>query len=135
MIDRPQVCVGAIAVRDRELLMVRRGRGPAGGTWSLPGGRIELRETAAEAVVREVLEETGLGAVCGPLVGWIELIEVQHHVVVLDFEVTVLGDDEPIAGDDAAEVEWVPLHQVTERRLSDGLAEFLADHGIIDLFA
>ena len=135
MTGRPETCVGAIAVRDDELLLVRRGHGPAGGSWSLPGGRIEWGETAAEAVLRELAEETGLEAVCGRLVGWFELIEAEHHVVVLDFEVTVIGDDRPAASDDAAEAEWVPLHEVTERRLSDGLAEFLADHGVIELIA
>jgi ADP-ribose pyrophosphatase YjhB (NUDIX family) len=132
---RPEVCVGAVAVRDGSLLMVRRGHGPAGGTWSLPGGRIEGGETTAEALVREVAEETGLAVLCGPFVGWAELIDEEHHVVVLDFEVVVLDDGLPAAGDDAAEAEWVPLDRVVERRLSPGLAEFLADHGVIDVIA
>jgi ADP-ribose pyrophosphatase YjhB (NUDIX family) len=129
------VCVGAVVVRDGALLMVRRGHGPAGGTWSLPGGRIEHGETAAEALVREIGEETGLTVVCGPFVGWAELIEPDAHVVVLDFEATVLGDDRPHAADDAAEAEWVPLDRVVDRRLSPGLVEFLADHQVIDLIA
>jgi ADP-ribose pyrophosphatase YjhB (NUDIX family) len=115
--------------------MVRRGHGPAGGTWSLPGGRIEGGETTAEALVREVAEETGLAVLCGPFVGWAELIDEEHHVVVLDFEVVVLGDERPAAGDDAAEAEWVPLDRVVDRRLSPGLAEFLADHGVVDVIA
>ncbi len=130
---RPEICVGGVAVRDGGLLMIRRGHGPAGGRWSVPGGRIEWGETAAEAVVREVAEETGLAVVCGPLLGWAELIDDDSHFVVLDFEVTPLGTDEPEAGDDAAEAAWIDLDQVTELRLVDGLAEFLSDHGIIDL--
>lgn len=130
---RPEVAVGAVAVRDEELLMIRRGHGPAAGRWSVPGGRIELGETAAQALVREVVEETGLAVVCGPLIGWAELISEQAHFVVLDFEATVIDDADPVAGSDAAEVEWVPLGEVAERRLVPGLAEFLADHGIIDL--
>jgi 8-oxo-dGTP diphosphatase len=132
---RPEICVGAVVVRDGALLMVRRGHGPAGGTWSLPGGRIEGGETTAEALVREVAEETGLVVVCGPFVGWAELFEDEAHVVVLDFEAVVLGDGLPTAGDDAAEVEWVPLDEVVDRRLSPGLAEFLADHQVIDVIA
>jgi 8-oxo-dGTP diphosphatase len=127
------VAVGAIAVRDGALLMIRRGHGPAGGRWSVPGGRIEWGELAAEALVREVREETGLSCLCGPLVGWAEVVEGEHHVVILDFEATVIDDGEPVAGDDAAEAAWVPLHEVTELRLVDGLAAFLADHGVIDL--
>jgi 8-oxo-dGTP diphosphatase len=131
--DRPEVAVGAIAVRDGALLMIRRGHGPASGRWSVPGGRIERGELAAEALVREVKEETGLDAICGPLVGWTELLDGDDHFVVLDFEVTIVDDGDPVAGSDAAEVAWVALHEVSELRLTDGLAEFLADHGVIEL--
>jgi 8-oxo-dGTP diphosphatase len=86
----------------------------------------------AEAVVRELREETAVDGVCGPLIGWVERIDDDHHFVILDFEVTVLDRAEPVAGDDAAEAAWVDLHEVAELRLVDGLAEFLADHGIID---
>jgi ADP-ribose pyrophosphatase YjhB (NUDIX family) len=125
--------VGAVVVRDGELLMIRRGHGPAGGTWSLPGGRIEHGETAAEALVREVGEETGVEVVCGPFLGWAEIIAEGSHAVVLDFEATALGGGRPTAGDDAAEADWVPLDRVIDLRLSPGLAEFLADHQVIDV--
>ena len=127
----PQVCVGAIAVADDRLLMVRRGRGPAAGEWSVPGGRVESGECLAEAVVRELAEETGIEGVCAGLVGWVERIDDDHHFVILDFAVTVLDPVEPTAGDDAAEAEWVPVGDVAERQLVEGLAEFLHEHGII----
>jgi mutator protein MutT len=129
--DGPVVAVGAVVVVDDRLLLIRRGRGPAAGEWSVPGGRVEGGETLAEAVVRELAEETGVEAVCGPLVGWVERISDEHHFVILDFWATLLDDRPPVAGDDAAEVEWVPLSDVAERRLVDGLAEFLHHHGII----
>jgi ADP-ribose pyrophosphatase YjhB (NUDIX family) len=90
--------------------------------------------------VREVAEETGLECVCGELLGWVEIIgdgegqEVEHHFVVLDFVATVLEHGEPVAGDDAAEVRWVPVGDVLELNLVDGLAEFLHEHGILDAF-
>ena len=131
---RPIVAVGAIVVDHDRLLLVRRGRGPAAGGWSVPGGRVEAGETLAEAVTRELREETGLDGVCGPLIGWVERFPDDEHYVILDFEVTIVGEDQPVAGDDAAEVAWVDLHQVAELPLVEGLAEFLGDHGIIATF-
>ena len=133
----PQVCVGAVVVRDDCLLLVRRGRGPAAGEWSVPGGRVETGETLAEAVVREVAEETGLDVVCDELIGWVERIDPDHHFIIFDFGATPVGAAEaaPRAGDDAAEVAWVPLNDLGSLRLVDGLAEFLASNGVIDVFA
>ena len=132
--DRPILAVGAVVVDHDRLLLVRRGHGPAAGTWSVPGGRVEVGETLAEAVTRELREETNLEGVCGPLLGWVERFEVEGHYVILDFEVTLVGEDQTVAGDDAAEAAWVELHEVAEMALIDGLAEFLHDHGIIATF-
>jgi 8-oxo-dGTP diphosphatase len=127
----PQLCVGAIVIDDDQLLMIRRGHGPAAGEWSVPGGRVEPGETLAEAVVRELLEETGVVGVCGELVGWVERIGDDAHYVILDFRVVTLEATEPVAGDDAAEAAWVPLGEVTSLRLVEGLAEFLHDNDIL----
>jgi 8-oxo-dGTP diphosphatase len=132
---RPEVCVGAVSVDDDHILLIRRGRGPAQGTWSVPGGRVELGETLAEAVVRELLEETGLEGVCDSLVGWVERIGADYHYVILDFWVTIVTVADPVAGSDAAEVAWVPLGEVAELTLAEGLAEFLHDHGILSAFS
>ncbi|MGI9080228.1 MAG: NUDIX hydrolase [Acidimicrobiales bacterium] len=128
---RPEVCVGAVAVAEEKLLLIRRGRGPAAGAWSVPGGRVEAGETLAEAVLRELTEETALEGVCDGLVGWVERMGPDHHYVILDFAVTILETANPQAGDDAVEAEWVPLDEVAHRRLADGLAEFLHEHGIV----
>jgi ADP-ribose pyrophosphatase YjhB (NUDIX family) len=124
------VAVGAVAVHDDRLLLVRRGRGPATGEWSVPGGRVEGGESLHAAVVREVLEETGLEVVVDRFLGWVERIGPEHHFVILDFAVTVLAGD-LLAGDDAAEVAWVPFGELSERRLVDGLYEFLFDVGVL----
>ena len=132
---RPEICVGAIAVDDGNLLLVRRGRGPAAGEWSVPGGRVEPGETLVEAVVRELLEETAVEGVCEEMIGWVERIGDGYHFVILDFRVNVLPGAEPVAGDDAVEAAWVPLHDVAELNVVEGLVEFLHDHGLIEVIA
>ena len=134
----PSLSVGAIVVDDDRLLLVRRAHAPAAGTWAVPGGRVEAGETLAEAVTRELRKETGMEGVCGPLIGWTELVpdsDVEHHLVILDFEVSLLDAAEPVAASDALDARWVPVGDVAEMRLAPGLAEFLHDHGIIPTFA
>jgi 8-oxo-dGTP diphosphatase len=135
VIDRAQVCVGAIAIEGEQLLLIRRGHGPAAGEWSVPGGRVEPGELLAEAVVRELREETGLEGVCAAFIGWVERIGEDFHHVILDFNVTLLEGTDPVAGDDAVEAAWVPLAEVAELNLVDGLAEFLHEHGILEVIA
>lgn len=134
-VSSPQLCVGAVAVDGERLLLVRRAQTPASGCWSVPGGRVERGETLAEAVVREVAEETGLEVVCGEFLGWVERIADNGHYVILDFSVTLLDRVEPRPGGDASEAAWVPLSDVAELPLADGLAEFLHDHAILDVYA
>ncbi len=128
----PQLCVGAIAVRDEHLLLIRRAQAPGEGLWSLPGGRVEAGETLAEAVVRETAEETGIAVVCEQLVGWVERFTDADHFVILDFRATPLDRADPAAASDAMDARWVPLWQVSELALVDGLLDFLADHQVID---
>ena len=137
-VTRPEVAVGAIAVHDDSLLLVRRGRGPSKGDWSVPGGRVEPGETLYEAVVREAYEETGLEVVVDRFLGWVERIgpadesTPDYHFVILDFAVTVLEPDQPpVPGDDATDVAWVPIPELAERRLAPGLHDALHDMGVV----
>jgi 8-oxo-dGTP diphosphatase len=130
----PVVAVGAVCVHDDALLLVRRGRGPAAGEWSVPGGKVEAGETLHEAVVRETAEETGVEVVVDRFLGWVERMgdEGEYHFVILDFAVTPLDPtDAPVAGDDAAEAVWVPRHEVSDLRLVTGLYEFLRDVDVL----
>jgi len=127
-----EVAVGAVVVDRGRLLLVKRGRGPGLGEWSVPGGRVEPGETLAEAVEREVAEETGLTVRCGPFVGWVERIGSAHHFVIMDFRAELIGSDQATAGDDAADVAWVDLGHVADMGLVAGLLDFLTDHQIID---
>ncbi len=113
--------------------MIQRGSGASRGRWSLPGGHLEGGETAAEGVVRELKEETGVNGLCGAFLGWAEHIAEHAHYVILNFEAVVLDETPPTPGSDELAADWVPVWRVPELELTEGLAEFLADHGIIDL--
>lgn len=132
MTPQPRMAVGAVIVEDDALLMIRRANEPGAGRWSLPGGRVDWGETLAHAVVREVLEETGVECVIGELLGWVERITEEFHYVIFDFVAQPLSFEDPVAGDDALEVAWVPLNEVDQLDLVEGLAEFLGEHGIIE---
>ena len=108
----------------------------------MPGGHVEMGETLHEAIVREVLEETGLEVVVDRYLGYVERMGAepdnpdlgQYHFVILDFAVTVLDPTQPpVAGDDAAEVAWVPTGEVSDLRLVQGVYEFLTEFGVLEV--
>lgn len=130
---RPEVCVGGIVVHEERLLLVRRGRGAGLGLWSIPGGRVEPGERMADAVEREVLEETGLPVTTERWVGWVERLGPDHHFVIHDFFASLAAGVQPEsarAGDDASDVRW---HRISDLRtagdLVPGLLDFLVEHG------
>lgn len=108
----PQVGIGIVLMRGDEVLLVKRGRAPALGQWSLPGGAQELGETAEACARRELLEETGLAAGPVHMVAHVDSIHhdaagrVQYHYTILDFAAHYVAG-EPVAGDDVSEVAWV----------------------------
>jgi 8-oxo-dGTP diphosphatase len=134
-VSGPEVAVGAVAVQSGRILLVRRGHGPAAGTWSVPGGRVHAGETLHEAVVREVAEETHLHVVVERFLGWVERIDDAPdgaHFVILDFAVTPLEPEAaPRADDDALEAAWVLLGDLPDYRLAPGLLEFLEESGAL----
>jgi mutator protein MutT len=100
-------CVGAV-VHDAtgRLLLIRRATDPGRGQWSLPGGRVEPGETDAEAVIRELREETGLEVVPGKLVGSVERPARTGIYLIFDYSARVAGGVLH-AGDDASDARWV----------------------------
>ena len=129
-----EISVGAVVVHDGRLLLIRRGRGVAAGLWSLPGGRVEFGETLAQAVAREVAEETGLDVTVGEFLGWVERMgqDPPYHYVILDFAATPAGPDlNLVAADDASAALWVPLAEVARFDLVMGLGEFLNEVGVL----
>jgi 8-oxo-dGTP diphosphatase len=130
MPDRPRVAVGAIVVRDGALLMVRRAKDPARGLWTVPGGHLEHGEHLADAVRREVAEETGLEVEVRDLMGIFEVVG-DPHFVILDFVALAGGDSSPRPGDDVSEVRWVPLADVARLDCTPRFVETLRGWGVL----
>jgi len=136
--DRYPVCgVGAIVLEKGALLLVRRDRDPSRGQWSLPGGRVEWGESLREGLAREVREETAIDIDVEGFAGIAERIvpddagNVEFHYVILDFWAKPRTHNAR-AGDDAAEVRWVPVGELTDLPLTPGLFEFLQDRGVLE---
>ncbi len=116
----PRVGVGVVVVREGRVLLVRRGRPPHAGRWSIPGGLQRLGETVEEAARREVAEETGLALGTLHLVAVVDLIErdaegrVRRHYTLVDYAARA-EPGRPRAASDAAELGWMPPAEALRR--------------------
>lgn len=121
----PLLGVGALIFKDNQVLLVERGKPPLQGYWSLPGGLVETGECLEDAVVREVLEETGLIVNAGRLATVFERImpdtagQCEYHYVLVDFYCTVSGGILQ-AGDDSKSARWFDLADVPALLLTKG---------------
>lgn len=127
---RPVAAASIACWRGDRVLLVRRGRAPLAGLWSLPGGRIESGETARAAALRELAEETGCTAAIAGLVD-------VHDILVRDaggrlaaqFVLTVFAArwtaGEPVAGDDAAAAAWFDAAAIDALTTTERLADFV----------
>ena len=120
--DRPYVGVGVIVFRDQEVLLVKRNKDPNKGHWSIPGGRQMLGETISEAAQRELLEETGVKVDPLLLVDVVDAIipdaegKLKYHYTLVDYMGQwKTGESRP--GDDAQEVRWVHLNELSSYSL------------------
>ncbi len=124
------VAVAAIVFDDDgRVLVVERGRPPGQGLWSVPGGRVELGEALADAVVREVREETGIDIEVGPLAEVVERVSPTEagtfHYVILDYVARPRHAAVPVAGDDVTAARWVGLDELAALPVTEGLREVI----------
>jgi 8-oxo-dGTP diphosphatase len=126
-------CVGAVIKDDAgRLLLIRRGHEPGKGLWSVPGGRIEDGESDADALVREVLEETGLLVTPGRLIGTVRRPSGTAGSVfdIRDYTAEVTGGT-LIPGDDADEGMWAGPGELDSLPMAPGLLEALRSWGTL----
>ena len=116
--------VGAVIFRGEEVLLVLRGQEPALGSWSLPGGLVELGETLEEALQRELTEEVGLAVQILGITAVLDRIYrdpqggIPYHYVLVDF----LCDYEAGAlrpGSDVTDARFTPLPELDRHDLPE----------------
>src|SRR4051794_2374681 len=130
----PEVpCVGAVVHDARgRLLLIRRGHAPSAGLWSVPGGRMEPGETEAEAVVREVAEETGLRVRPERVLGRVRIDGDGVVFTVTDWTCALTDPDpRPVAGDDAADVVFVDAAGLATLDMAPGVLTALSGWGLL----
>ena len=127
---RPALGVSALVWHDSRVLLVRRGRPPLKGLWSLPGGHVEFGESLEQAVGREVREETGLDIGALRRIDVVEIIgnvgtpSPHHHVLIVfaaELRAGILA-----AGDDAAEARFVAPAEFDELPMTDDTRRLVA---------
>jgi 8-oxo-dGTP diphosphatase len=122
--DRPWLGVGGLVFQDDKILLIKRGREPGLGQWSIPGGMVEVGETVREAVQREVREETGLLVEALDLVEVFERIlpdargRIQYHYVMLDYHCRLKGGT-LAAASDATEAGFSPVSLLEAMKVYD----------------
>ncbi|MDI3470881.1 MAG: hypothetical protein OJF62_002944 [Pseudolabrys sp.] len=129
--DRPFLAASAAIIHDGKVLIVRRGRPPAQGIYTLPGGVVEAGETLMEAAAREVLEETSLVIEPVALAGHREAIardadgRVRRHFVIMCFASRYISGT-PVANEEISEALWLDPATLDNLPTTEGLAEIVA---------
>jgi len=120
----PVVAVGGVVLAPGpRVLLVQRAKAPMLGKWTLPGGRLKGGETIAQAVEREVLEETGIRVVAGSLIEVVEIMTEGHHYVIHDHLCTPAAPSEsPKAADDASDARYVRPSELSSLGVTEEVA-------------
>ena len=126
----PRVGVGAVGLDGGRVLLVRRGKPPLMGKWSLPGGMVELGETTRQAVAREIAEECGLTIRVGEVAGILDRVvpdaegRIRYHWVLVDY-VAFVESGTLCAASAADEAQWVEVESVERLETTDGLMDMI----------
>ncbi len=120
--ERPIAAVGGIIIHSGKVLLVKRKVDPYAGHWSIPGGAIEIGETARSAVVREVEEESGLRVEPVRVVDIYDNIvesagRIRYHYTIIDYMCRYISGS-PTAGSDVEDARWVTLPGLDDYELT-----------------
>jgi len=128
--QQPLIGVGAIIIADGKVALIKRGKAPLLGEWSIPGGMLELGETLRAGAEREAREETGLTVRATEMLGVFERIvpdeagRTAYHYVLIDFLCEIVSG-ELCAGHDAADVKWFRREDVDQLPLPEDTADVI----------
>ena len=118
--ESPIVGVGGVIFDGASVLLAKRGQEPAKGTWSLPGGAVELGEKAIDALKREIREEIGIEIQVGGLIRVLDRIiqdeerRIRYHYVIVDYWGWKTSG-EPKPGSDTSDICFVPLEEIQKK--------------------
>jgi 8-oxo-dGTP diphosphatase len=124
----PSIGVGGIVFNDnRQVLLIERNQPPASGLWSIPGGKLESKESLSEACNREVKEETGLDVQATVIVAVVERQTEGFHYIIIDYLALLKSPEQsnPIAQSDASNAKWVEIDKLSKYKLVPGLHEII----------
>ncbi len=127
--NQPIIGVGAVIVCNCKILLEKRKSEPGRGKWTVPGGLVELGESAKQTVMREVREETNLEVDQPELIDVVNSVttdengRIKYHFVIVDYFVKLEGGTLK-AADDAAELRWVEFSEVENYDLTRSFREF-----------
>ena len=134
-LNAPRVAVGAIVLKNDEILLVKRNKDPNKGQWAIPGGSVKLGETLQKAVEREVREETGLIVKAKDPIYTFDLIErenrkIRFHFVIVDLMADLMGG-KLRPSDDASDARWFRSEEVKDFEVTKSTVDFLRKFGFI----
>jgi 8-oxo-dGTP diphosphatase len=118
--ESPIVGVGGVIFDGASVLLAKRGQEPAKGTWSLPGGAVELGEKVIDALKREIREEIGIEIQVGGLIRVLDRIiqdeqrRIRYHYVIVDYWGWKTSG-EPKPGSDTSDICFVPLEEIQKK--------------------